>query len=110
MAKEALDHLFGLSIADFSQIFCKKLYDHNLSTSFILKYDRLLHELTNHLEDTLKYDHSANDPSLRRLKQSISLLLAESRSEARELVTEWKNENNCQLRAGEILLIMNKLK
>jgi len=36
--------------------------------------------------------------------------LAESKKEAQDLVEEWKKENNCTLRAGEILLIMNKLK
>ena len=113
MAKEALDELISLSLSDFSQIFCKQLYDHqsasSSSSSLILKYDRLLHELTNWLEETLNFS-KISDPSLLRLKQSISILLAESKKEAQDLVEEWKKENNCTLRAGEILLIMNKLK
>lgn len=111
MAKEALDQLISLTLSDFSQIFCKQLYDDqsNIKTSSVLKYDRLLHELSNHLEDTLDYHPTTSDPSLLKLKQSISLLLAENKSEAQELVEEWKKENGCSLRAGEILLIMNKL-
>jgi hypothetical protein len=117
LAKEALNQLIGLTLSDFSQIFCKELYDNQTTTtittttyssSSVLRYDRLLHELSNYLEGTLNYPTS--DPSLLRLKQSLSLLLAETKSEAQDLVEEWKREGACTLRAGEILLIMNKLK
>jgi hypothetical protein len=113
LAKEALDELMVLSLMEFSQIFCKQLYDDqpaSLSSALILRYDRLLHELTHWLEETLDIPKISDNPSINRVKQSISLLLAESKAEGQELVEEWKSSNTCTLRAGEILLIMNKIK
>lgn len=100
-------------MTEFSQIFCKQLYDDqptSLSSTLILRYDRLLHELIQWLEETLNIAKIYDNPSVNRVKQSISLLLVESKAEGQELVEEWKNSMTCTLRAGEILLIMNKLK
>lgn len=108
MAKNALDQLLTLCISDFSQDFCKILLDNPCNTSS-LRYDRLLHEFTQWL-DTIGYSSSTTSTGLDRLRQIIALVLVESKIEAQELVDEWKKENQCQLRAGEILLILNRLK
>ena len=110
MAKEALDELINFGLGDFVQIFCKQLYE-NTSTSNtpnFLRYDLLLHNLSQFLEDQINLN-SRNHPLL-KLKQSISLFLAESKAEGEEMVEEWKREGECKLRAGEILLILNKVK
>lgn len=104
-----MDKIITLCLSDFSQSFCKLLLDNshnNPKSNSSLRYDRLLHELTQWL-DTINYA-SPEAAGLSRLRQIIALLLVESKSEAQELVEDWKKENQCQLRAGEILLIMNK--
>ena len=112
MAKDALHQLITMSLSDFSQDFCKLLLDNphaSASTSNLsLRYDRLLHELTQWLESIAYL--SSDAAGLDRLRQAIALLLVESKSEAQELVEDWKRGNQCQLRAGEILLIMNRFK
>lgn len=110
LAKEALNELLNLSVGEFTKSFCKQvLFDDRSTTdsTAALRYDRLLHELSQWLEDAV---NMSNTSALQRLKQAIALLLVDSRTEGQELVDEWKRENSCQLRAGEILLIMNKKK
>ena len=103
-----MDQLITLCLADFSQDFCKHLLDNSHKSAPSLRYDRLLHELPQWLE-TINYAPSA-PAGLNRLRQALALLLVDSRSEAQDLVEEWKREGQCQLRAGEILLIMGRFK
>ena len=111
LAKEALDELITLGLGEFSQVFCKKvLFDDtegrgsSSNTAVALRYDRLLHELLQWLEGSLNLNNTTT--VLLRLQQAISLLLTEGKKEGQDLVDEWKKENSCQLRAGEILLIL----
>lgn len=108
LAKAALDQLLALCLSDFSQDFCKILLDKPCSSAASLRYDRLLHELTQWLE-SIGYSQARGAES-KRLQQMIALILVENKTEAQELVDEWKKENQCQLRAGEVLLILNRLK
>lgn len=96
-------------MAEFSQIICKQILDGSIDTapSTILRYDRLLHELLHFLDSAFEIKSVG---FLLRVQQLVALLLAESKGEAQELVEEWKgSEEGCALRAGEILLITNKL-
>ena len=103
-----MDQLISLILFDFSQDFCKLLLDNSQSSTSALRYDRLLHELAQWLE-SISYVPS-DAAGLERLRQAIALLLVENKIEAQELVDDWKKGGQCQLRAGEILLIMNRLK
>lgn len=133
MAKEAIGQLIILVVGDFVQSYCKlMLYDNSsssqasnthshtgghLTSTVALKHDRELHELTNWLDQQINLDESQShafnksiDGILARIKQSIALFLCETKEDAQELVEAWKAENNCKLRAGEILVILNKIK
>ena len=103
------------TIGEFSQLLCKQLLSEPSTTTttanfndsaVYLRYDRLLHELIQSCEDFGLV--VGFESKLSRLQQIISILLCEKRHEAQELVEEWKRDGICSLRAGEILLLLNK--